>query len=256
MSLANIKGRVTNSEDLFEKSAFSDQSLLLTDADTTAIEQFSLELHVGLGWALAYSPEKSQLTAIPEKGIKIPGRGSVVVVVKEKIKIPHNLYGIILPTGSLFLARGILIAPAKIEPGFNGYLKLRLFNTTPQPHLLKPGQKLGSAIFISTEITVRSSEVSTLSEVAGIRERWHHKILRWISLNRIPVIGWIVPITIALVMYFVYYLPALNSKTTGKTNEEEVQILVERYLQQHEKRNLEQSSPATKKNEVKANVDN
>lgn len=217
MSLANIKGRVTDSEEKFEKAAFSDQSLVLTDTPNDAVEQFSLELHVGLGWALTYSPEKNQLTTIPESGIKVPGRGSVVVAVKEKIKIPHNLYGIILPTGSLFLSHGILIAPAKIEPGFNGYLKLRLFNTTPSPHLLKIGDKLGSAIFFSTEITVRSNEITNAGQVAGTRERWYHKLWRWISFNRVSVVtwsisilGWIVSIGIALGTYFNYYLPSLE----------------------------------------------
>lgn len=238
MSLANVKGRVTESEDHFEKSAFSEQSLILTDANASGIEQFSLELHVGLGWALTYSPEKNQLTAVSEKGIKIPGRGSVVVAVKEKIKIPHNLYGIILPTGSLFLARGILIAPAKIEPGFNGYLKLRLFNTTPRSHLLKIDDKLGSAIFFSTEITVRSSEITNAGQVAGIRERWYQKMLRWISLNRVSVIGWSITLGIAIAMFFAYYLPTLAKGTPQPETTQQIRVEVEKYLREREKPNL------------------
>jgi dUTPase len=218
MSIVHIKGRVTASEEKFDQASFSDQSFLLTDANQGAVENFSLELHVGVAWALTFSPQKNQLTTISEKGIKIPGRGSVVVVVKEKTKVPHNLYGIILPTGSLFLSHGILIAPAKIEPGFNGYLKLRLFNTTPQSHLLHIGDKLGSAIFFTTEITVRSNEITSLGQVAGLTEKWHHKAWRWISLNQVSavgwlvsVIGWIVTIGITLVMYFSYYQPSLEA---------------------------------------------
>ncbi|MDF5995101.1 hypothetical protein P4200_12665 [Pseudomonas aeruginosa] len=65
----------------------------------------------------------------------------------EEIKVPHNRYGIVLPTGSLFLSRGVLVASAKVEPAFDGKLKLRIFNTTNKNVCLTKGEKLGSVIF-------------------------------------------------------------------------------------------------------------
>jgi hypothetical protein len=98
------------------------------------------------------------------------------------------MYGLLVPTGSLFLGLGVLVAPAKIEPGYSGKLTLRLFNTTAEKHTLTIGQKLGSAIFFPTETTL---DHATLKRERGTSTPTYGKFVRmkkWAATN--PVI-WI-----------------------------------------------------------------
>lgn len=229
MSVINIRGRVTDSETSFNTSAYSDQSLVLTNSEKNRIEAFSLELSVGDAWALTYSSTKKQLNSIPDAGIEIPSRGSVVVKVKERIRMPHNLYGVILPTGSLFLSSGILIAPAKIEPSFSGHLKLRLFNTTQVPHHLGKGDKLASAIFFQTEVTVHNEEITRDSDVAANHESRISKVWSWTKLNRVAVIGWCVTLigsslVSSIGLYFLYYKPMIEKANSMTSTQIEATI--------------------------------
>lgn len=165
MSVLQIKGRTTNSQTDFEAFSLSSNSYIYTTAVDANLEEFSIELSLGEGWNDNYSDRDKNLRRIDES-ITVNRQGSIVVEVQEEIRVPHNRYGIVLPTGSLFLSRGVLIASAKVEPAFCGKLKLRMFNTTKQKIILKKGEKLGSVIFFPTEstkihdLTFRKSEIS------------------------------------------------------------------------------------------------
>jgi deoxycytidine triphosphate deaminase len=210
MPIIDVKNRITNTDSEFSKFCHSDLSLIFTDAKKDDLDYFSFELRVGTGWALNYSESQTQLIEIPPEGVKIPRYGSVVVEVKEIIKVPHNLYGIIVPTGSLFLSKGILIAPAKIEPSFQGHLKLRLFNTTNEYFNLMKDSKLASAIFFPTATTVHHPPILRSSDVAKVKDTRIGKLLRWISRNKVQVITWGISLVSSsllstLIMYLVYY---------------------------------------------------
>jgi deoxycytidine triphosphate deaminase len=258
MTVINIRDRITSEESKFVDYSFSDQSFIHTDSLKEKPDQFSFELSVGDGWALKYSETETQLIAIPDNGINIPGRGSVVVQVREKIKIPHNLYGIILPTGSLFLSSGILIAPAKIEPSFQGYLKLRLFNTTSESHRLKKGDKLASAVFFHTEVTRFNSTIHKTSEIAKTKDGVTKKLGRWFAANRNVAIGWVISLLCSsavssLALYFAYYKPTLNKPPAPPAivSEEVVRAVVEKITLEKEnskknKRNPVQPKPPAK----------
>ena len=212
MSIIDIQNRITNKDHEFSEYCYSDRSLIYTDAKKEDLDKFSFELKVGAGWALKYSENETQLITIPEEGIKIPGHGSVVIEAKELIKLPHNLYGIIVPTGSLFLSKGILIAPAKIEPSFQGKLKLRLFNTTSQSYMLKRESKLASAIFFPTAATVHNQPILRFSDIATIKDSRLKSVGRWATRNHMQLISWGITILFSSVVsttatYFLYYKP-------------------------------------------------
>ena len=164
--------------------------LLVNDKATT--ERFSLELTVGAAWARVFSSTEKNFIHIDENGVRIGRHDSIVIEVAEEIHVPNNMYGLLVPTGSLFLGLGILVAPAKIEPGYSGKLTLRLFNTTSEKHTLKLGQKLGSAIFFPTETTI---DHPTLKRERGASTptygRWT-RFKKWVAAN--PIV-WI-PIVI------------------------------------------------------------
>jgi hypothetical protein len=144
----------------------------------------------------------------------IQRHGSIVVEVAEQLQVPHNRYGLVMPTGSLFLTRGIVFAPAKVEPAFADKLKLRLFNTTQKPVTLKKGEKLASVVFLPTESTERQTRVIRGSDISRNPPSRLEDLGRWFGQHKTVWIGWIVTfvssslLTFALT-YWVYYRPTL-----------------------------------------------
>ncbi len=220
MGVVQIRGRTTSSAEDFLKYSSSSSSHVYTTATEENIENFSIEISLGDGWNENYSDANVGLIKVDEY-ITVAGRSSIVVEIAEEIRVPNNRYGIVLPTGSLFLAQGLLIASAKVEPAFYGKLKLRLFNTTDKKIKLDKGRKLGSVIFFSTESTIsrdiifRNSNISVppLTKLSLLR--------KWFAGNKVTWIGWFVTIVsswlLTVAMYFLYYKPALENKALQAT---------------------------------------
>lgn len=218
MSVLQIKGRTTESESDFDTFALSSNRWIFTTAAEHNIEEFSIELTLGEGWNDNYSVHDRNLQRI-EDSITVRGHDSIVVEVQDEIRVPHNKYGIVLPTGSLFLSRGILIAPAKVEPAFVGKLKLRMFNTTHQKISLQKGEKLGSVIFFSTESTKTHNIIYRASEISASPMSRFGELKKWLGANKTLWIGWSVSIISSslvafLLTYPLYYRPMLETQQT------------------------------------------
>ena len=227
MSVLQIKGRTTKSHTDFDAASYSSNSLILTDAGDERIEEFSLELSVGEGGSDNYSGNDKNLWRIVD-GMTIRGHDSVVVEAAEEIKVPHNRYGIVLPTGSLFLSRGVLVASAKVEPAFDGKLKLRIFNTTNKNVCLTKGEKLGSVIFFSTESTHTQSPIKRGSEISTLPITRRARLKKWFSLNPTIWVGWTLnligsSLVSSLIMYAVYYKVVLEHQSQPPQSQQNAQ---------------------------------
>lgn len=214
MSIIQIKGRTTSDERLFRDNSYSGSSYILTDADEKNIEEFSIEITIGEGWSDNYSPTNKKMMKIDDE-ISIGARASIVIEAKEEIWVPFNRYGIIVPTGSMFLSKGILVAPAKIEPAFQGKLMLRLINTTQSKYVLKKGEKLASAIFFPTESTKHHLAKIRGSDISEIKQTKLSRAIRWLKLNKTTWIGWIISLIGSslitfILTYFLYYKPVMK----------------------------------------------
>ncbi len=213
MTVQQVRGRTTSSQAEFESYSFSSNSYIYTNASDERIEPFSLELTLGNGWNDSYSPTNKSMIMIKDE-IEIQRHGSIVVEVAEEIQVPHNRYGIVMPTGSLFLTRGIVFAPAKVEPAFADKLKIRLFNTTQKPVILKKGDKLASVIFLPTETTERQTRVIRGSDISRKPPSKLDELTKWLGQHKTVWIGWIVSFISSSLLaffltYFVYYRPTL-----------------------------------------------
>lgn len=228
MSVVHIEKRITRDQEVFNENSTSDKSLLWLSTNANA-EAFSIDLTVGEQWSEKYGPTSNEMHKIAEDGMQILRHGSVVVTAAENIRVPHNMYGILVPTGSLFLDKGILIAPAKVEPSFTGHLKLRLFNTTALKHLLKKGDKLGSVVFFSTETTRFQKQVTKDSVLVTKPIAFSHRASHWLKKNANQVITWFLNLLggsmlAAILLHFVLqpYFPQTkasdaNEKVSTKT---------------------------------------
>lgn len=175
MGILSLKDKHTDCNEEFERNKKSDASLICSDAST--IEEFSIELSVGEQWAEDLSNEKAVMYAIEGSSISIKPQSSIVLEVKESIKVPFNMYGLILQTGSIFLEQGVLIGAGKIEPSFDGKLQLLIYNTSKTKRTLQKGQKIASAIFMRTDRTINASiytnsRSSVQKKMGFIKKTW------------------------------------------------------------------------------------
>jgi len=221
VSVVHIKSRITSDQKSFEDYSASDRSLLWL-SDNSNAEAFSIDLTVGEQWSEKYGPTSNEMHKIADEGMRILRHGSVVVTASENIRVPHNMYGVLVPTGSLFLDKGILIAPAKVEPSFSGNLKLRLFNTTAFKHTLRKGDKLGSVIFFSTETTQFQKPVTKSSVLISRPVPLIDRVSLWFQRNTNQLITWVVSIlggsmVAALMSHFVLqpYFPSMPKSSAA-----------------------------------------
>lgn len=203
MSVIHVQNRSTRDEKSFEDNSSSDRSLLWL-SENAKVEAFSIDLTVGEQWSEKYGPTSNEMHKISDTGMQILKHGSVVVTSAEEIRVPHNMYGVLVPTGSLFLDKGILIAPAKVEPAFNGNLKLRLFNTTGLKHTLQVGDKLGSVIFFSTETTEFQKPITKKSVLVSKPASVHTRVKLWFRTHGSKLVSWTGgSVAAALLVHFV-----------------------------------------------------
>lgn len=163
MSVVFIRARHTAKADEFDRLRKSDASLLLTDAAT--IEDFSIELTLGGLYDNELSEPRPIMYAIEGDTMLLPSGSSAVVEVAECIRVPNNMYGLVMPKGQILLEQGILMASTKIEPSFNGRLRLLLFNTSRTRRTLRKGAVIASAVFYRTEKTLIGDQLTSREPV-------------------------------------------------------------------------------------------
>lgn len=174
MSIIFLKDSITDKRQEFERSKKSFNSkVLVTDNDsqkTIVSDDFSLDITLGNSWNENYSYNDRSLYEIESESISIKAKSSVVVSVNEIITVPNNLFGLVVSTGSIFLQHGVQSPTAKIEPGYDGALILRLVNFSNKPVVIKKGVKIASVIFFRTEHTPDYLHVSN-SKGANIKKK-------------------------------------------------------------------------------------
>ncbi|HGM6348526.1 TPA: hypothetical protein ACKP8H_002774 [Serratia marcescens] len=218
MSIIHLKSRTTTNSNDFERNKKSFNSKLFLcyedersnpNRNNVHIDEFSLDLTLGNSWNENYSYNDKGLFIIENGKISIPARTSVVVTVRETMKVPNNIFGIVMSTGSIFLQDGIQSPSAKIEPGYSGTLKLRLVNYSAKKVELTKGQKIGSAIFFQTDhtpdfIEASNSESTNIPKKGRVKRAWNIFKQQWLSYgpNFISMLISVVAIIFTMLNYF------------------------------------------------------
>ena len=202
MSIIFLRNSTTSDIEEFErqKKSFDSQIFIVYDEDKTSkemvkVDDFSLDITLGKSWIENYSYNDKGLFLIEDQKITILPNTSVVVAIREYIKMPYNKFGIVLSTGSLFLQQGIQIPSAKVEPGYSGLLKLRLVNSSNDKVTLYQNQKIASIVFFQTNHTPPFIEAIN-SESTNIPHKGRlKKIMTWIKQQ-----GWAQGLQLCLVI--------------------------------------------------------
>lgn len=71
-----------------------------------------------------------------ENAIEIPVGGSISVKTVETVHVPNNMLGRLYIKSTYARAGFLLVTNAPVDPGYNGTLTIRLFNSSEKPQLI------------------------------------------------------------------------------------------------------------------------
>lgn len=155
MPIVNLKKRITTDQEKYNNHMKSSDSLIFVQGQY-AIDQSGtdcLALSVGDCWY-----ENGRYIKIPDEGVKVKARSSIVFMTQEKIATPLNVYGLIFGAGTNIYTGGFL-STGKIDPGYVGRLKIGYYNGSSKSIVLKRGERLGYCLFFTSEHEIKTHPI-------------------------------------------------------------------------------------------------
>ena len=152
MSVVDLHARLTSDWEDFNRWLKSSNSLIYIDGKVLVADNgpACLELSVGHRWL---NHRDGSFYRIPEEGLQIKPHQSVVVETEQRLALPLNVFGLVTGKGK-YIFQGVFISSGKIDPGFNGELRIGFHNGGEKPIALKPGTPFCSACFLAMESTM------------------------------------------------------------------------------------------------------
>lgn len=205
MPVISLKNRITENPKEFERYKKSNTSLIYTDAKL--FEDFSIELTLGNLCATTLSRDRAIMYAVEDDEISINPKSSVIIEVAQHLRIPNNVYGLLMPKGQTLLEYGILIASTKIETAFDGKLRLLLFNVSTKKRTIKKNFVIASAVFFSTDKTLEADSMKSREPVISKSKTLKEKLVIFVKEDTRYFISLVVTVitsslTAAIITYF------------------------------------------------------
>lgn len=153
MSVIDFKKRHTDNWDVMHEHLQSPDSMVyIDDTNRDFSSPTSIDLNVGSAYII---PGSNQSFAFPEEGLKVKPHCSVVIYTEQRIKLPYNVFGVVTGKGS-FIFKGCFLSTGKIDPAFDGYLKIGFHNGGNSSLVLKKGDPFATVFFLNTDATLNS----------------------------------------------------------------------------------------------------
>ena len=180
MSIVSLEKRITKNWDDFEAyKCSSDSYIFIKDSYITDAEgPDCLALTVGNCW---YDNGR-YINIDKKKGLKVRPHASIVLETAEDIALPLNTYGLLFGAGSN-IYRGAFISGGKIDPGFQGKLKIGFHNGSDNTIVLKQGDKLAYCIFVIAENSLINKPFSHALTPPIVVMTLREKLTRWLMRN-------------------------------------------------------------------------
>jgi deoxycytidine triphosphate deaminase len=149
MAIIDLSTRITTDWTLYNKyKASSDSYIYISEeVNKDAICSTSMDLHVG---DKCFNPDKNEEFFIPDSGLFIKPKETVIISTRSKIALPFNIFGVVTGKGN-YIYQGGFISTGKINPGFCDCLLIGFFNGSSETILLKKENAFASVYFITTE---------------------------------------------------------------------------------------------------------
>ena len=194
MSIIDLTSRCTSDWEKFNSFLKSNESYIFIEGKEIIKndDPAALDLKVGSRW---YNNKDNKFYAIPKDGLNIQPKHSVIVETEQRLALPFNIFGLVTGKGR-YIFRGIFISSGKVDPGFNGKLKIGLFNGSNNRIIVKHKSIFCTVVFFEMESTIdmplRNYESSPELKVSGalktrrfvnwFRTNWYYAITILVSL--------------------------------------------------------------------------
>lgn len=109
---------------------------------------------------------------------------SVVIVTAESLGVSNNVMGIVTGKGR-YIFQSAIVSTGKIDPGYDGPLKIGFFNGGERPIVLRRGEAFCSCCFVATETEAESPRSRTLNPrpnakpIPSLRRIWRSLVANW-----------------------------------------------------------------------------
>jgi dCTP deaminase len=200
MPIINLKRRGTQDNRLISVDDKSPEShVCICPYKEEKISPVAVDVTVGEEYIL---PGDSRTYEITDRGIRIKPECSVIIRTAERICLPLNVFGIVTGKGSNIF-KGCFISTGKIDPGFQGNLRIGVFNGGRENIIFKHGQALCSLYFVDTQNALEVAPTSTPTSPSPNRtkEKWYRQFLFWLRNNWYSTLALILTIIGLIIQY-------------------------------------------------------
>ena len=191
MSIIDFNKRHTLDWDEMHKHMSSPDSLVFIATDENIITcPTSIDLKVGEAYII---PGSNHTFAIPKKGLEVKPHHSVVVYTSERLKLPYNVFGVVTGKGS-FIFRGCFLSTGKIDPAFDGKLKIGFYNGGNRKIILHTGDSFATAYFLNTDSTLTAPLSQYQTELSPDLPliKWYNKYWMYVKEHWISFLAWLI----------------------------------------------------------------
>lgn len=189
MSVINLKKRSSSDwNKVHEYLQSTDSKVFVDPKNEEKIGPISMDVEVGDAYII---PGSNESFKIPEEGVNVKPKEAVVLYTKQRFKLPYNIFGVVTGKGK-YIFKGCFFSTGKIDPGFEGCLKIGFFNGGCSRINLKPNDVFATVYFLNTDVTIsaplKNYQSSLDHDVKKIL--WYKKWWLYIKQHWIPFIGW------------------------------------------------------------------
>jgi dUTPase len=138
---------------------------------------------------------KGLTVKMPSSGIKIPPNKTIVFITKQRVGVPHNVFGMVTGVGTNIFNSGF-VSSGKIDSGFEGKLKIAFFNGNEKAVTFKEGELVACCSFWTTEYCIEykladyHSDVKPELEETSVLSKW----LSWLKNNWYSLLALVISI--------------------------------------------------------------
>lgn len=216
MSVIDLKKRQTNDWDEMHKHLSSPDSMVYMDnVHNDANCSTSIDLNVGNAYII---PGSNHTFSISEKdGLNVKPHRSVVIYTKQRIKLPYNVFGVVTGKG-LFIFKGCFLSTGKIDPAFDGHLKIGFYNGSNTSIRLRRGDAFATACFFNTDGTLTAPLKQYQTELSPDlpKIQIYQRVWMFIKEKWITFLAWAIIAVPTALLYMSQFLALLKGWLSQK----------------------------------------
>lgn len=154
MSVVDLNSRITNNWQDYYNYKKSSSSYIHIKGPVYLDDSGPATIDISVGESY-YDYKRGRELKIPPKGLRISPGKSVLLTIEQKIALPLNVFGIVSGKGKNIF-KGCFISCGKINPGYEGNLKIGFFNGNSKVIVVNKGDVLACCSFFNIETYMKA----------------------------------------------------------------------------------------------------